>query len=219
MISSLVNVRRVMPAAAARLLDQREDLGIGNRFPVVAVAVPAAPGLLPEPPHLAQLVRDQRLARAGFGKLIELLPHPPRDVHAGHVVHGEDAHRHAEVGQRAIDLLGRRAILDEKLRFVHVGEHHPVADEPRRVSGDDADLAEALGDRQRRGQRPRGRGRAADDLQQPHHVRGAEEVEPDDLLRPLRHRGDLIDVERGGVRGEDRVRLRCQHRASGRSPS
>jgi hypothetical protein len=29
------------------------------------------------------------------------------DVDAGHVVHGEDAHRHAEVLQRAVDFLGQ----------------------------------------------------------------------------------------------------------------
>ena len=89
------------------------------------------------------------LRAPGFRELIELLPHAPGDVNAGHVVDGEDAHRHAEVGQRTIDLLGRRAVLDQELRLVHVREHHAVTDEARRVARDHADFAEPLRNRER----------------------------------------------------------------------
>ena len=48
---------------------------------------------------------------------------------------------------------------------------------------------------------------AAHDLEQPHHVRRAEEVMADHHSRPRGGRGDLVDVERRGVRREDRVGL------------
>ena len=48
---------------------------------------------------------------------------------------------------------------------------------------------------------------AAHHLEQLHHVRGAEEVHADDVLRALRHRGHLVDVERGGVARENRAGL------------
>ena len=48
---------------------------------------------------------------------------------------------------------------------------------------------------------------AAHHFQQLHHVGRAEEVHADHVLRALGERGDLVDVERGGVGGEDRARL------------
>ena len=47
---------------------------------------------------------------------------------------------------------GRGAFLDEELRLVHVGEHHPVADEPGAVANDHRHFAEPLGKRHDRGQ-------------------------------------------------------------------
>ena len=174
-----------MPASAAVRLDQRRARPrVGDRLAIVVVAVPARAGLLAEPAHLAEAVRDERPARAGVAELAQLLPHAPRDVEAGHVVHGEDAHRHAEVGERAIDLLRRRAFLDQELRLVHVGEHHAVADEARAVADHHADLAEPLGQRQRRGHGLGRGGSPADDLDQPHDVGRAEEVQADDGLGP-----------------------------------
>ena len=55
---------------------------------------------------------------------------------------------------------------------------------------------------------------AAHDLEQRHDVGGNEEVQTDELVGPLGHRRHLVDVERRGVRGEnrfgfhDRVELR-----------
>ena len=48
---------------------------------------------------------------------------------------------------------------------------------------------------------------AAHRLEQLHHVGRAEEVQADHVLGALGHRGDLVDVERRGVGGEDRARL------------
>src|SRR6185503_10427645 len=114
------------PAAYTRriggALDQRKHFGVRHRLPVVAVDVPPLAGLLPEAAHLTQRVRDERLAVARFAELIQFLTYAPRDVDPGHVVHREHAHRHAEVSQRAIHLLGRRPVLDEELALIHVGE-------------------------------------------------------------------------------------------------
>ena len=139
--------------------------------------------------------------------MAELLPDAPGDIDARHVVDREDAHRHPEVGQRAVDLLGGRALLDQELRFVHVRKHHPVADEAAAVPDDDRDLADTLAERQRRGQHVGRRLRAANDFEQPHDVRGAEEVQADDVLRPPGDAGERVDVERGRVAGEDRAGL------------
>ena len=85
---------------------------------------------------------------------------------------------------------------------------HPVADEAVAVSGDDADLSQLLGDRERARDRL-GRGvRAAHDLEQLHHVGRAEEMRPDHVLRALRDGRDRVDVEGRSVRREERARAR-----------
>ena len=75
----------------------------------------------------------------------ERLAGTPADVESRHVVDGEHAHRHAEVRERAIDLARRRALFDEILRFVHVGEHQAIADEARSVADNDAQFLQACG--------------------------------------------------------------------------
>ena len=68
-------------------------------------------------------------------------------------------HGHAEVGERAVDLLRRGALLDEELAFVHVREHHAVADEPRTVADDDAELPKLPGQRDHASRARRGSSR------------------------------------------------------------
>ena len=48
---------------------------------------------------------------------------------------------------------------------------------------------------------------AAHDLEQAHHIGGREEMRAEHVLGPLGHRPDGVDVEVGGVRGEDRAGL------------
>ena len=62
------------------------------------------------------------------------------------------------------------------------------------------DLADLLADRHRRGDDRVGRLLAAHVLEQLHHVGRGEEVHADHALGPRRDRGDLVDVERRGVR-------------------
>jgi hypothetical protein len=46
-----------------------------------------------------------------------------------------------------------------------------------------------------------------DDFHKPHHMGGREEMQADDVLRPRGRRRDLVDVEIGGVGGQNRTGL------------
>ncbi len=92
-------------------------------------------------------------------------------------------------------------------RLAHVGGEHAVADEARAVAGDHADLAHTLAELGG-GLKYRFRSlRSADDFQQLHDVRRAEEVQAYHLLRALGDGGDGIDIQRRGVAGQDAGRL------------
>src|SRR6185369_9434884 len=92
------------------------------------VAVPAGARLLAEAAGLAQLVGDDGLRRhARFGGLA--LARGPADVQAGEVAHAKRPHGHAELLQRAVDLLRQRAGVDQALRRGAVAREHAVADE------------------------------------------------------------------------------------------
>ena len=69
------------------------------------------------------------------------------------------------------------------------------------------DLLDLLGELHRGHQHVGRRLRAAHDLQQLHHVGRREEVHADHVAGPRDARRDLVDVEVGGVGGEDRARL------------
>src|SRR5688572_273391 len=210
---------RDWPAANAcrtgRPLDQRQHFGISSGLSVVAVEIPALAGFLSEAPHLTERVGDERLAVTRLAELIQLLAHAPGDIEPGHVVHCKHAHGHAEVGERVVYLLGRGPVLDEELRLVHVWKHHAIADEPFAVADDDADFAEPFGEQHGRGERLWRRRFTANDLDQPHDVCGAEEVQPYDLVRPRCGCRYRVDIERGRVRRDDAVRprdtIQCRH--------
>lgn len=72
------------------------------------------------------------------------------------------------------------------------------------VAGHHADLAHPLAQRQGRLQHRRRGLRAAHDLQQPHDVRRAEEVQAEHLTRTRGDRGDGVDVQVGGIAGQHR---------------
>ena len=142
-----------MPAAADVSSMSAITSGSGSGLRPLGDTGTALPVFCPKRPISQRQSATSGTPRAGFRELAELLPDAPRDVDARHVVHGEDAHGHAEVGEHAIHLLGGGAILHQELRLVHVGEHHAVADEPVGVGHDDTDLAQAGGQGQRRSQR------------------------------------------------------------------
>ena len=205
--SSSLILRGVMPLRGAVLGDQLLGHRVGDRVALAGlVAVPAGAGLLAEAPRLAQLVgHDRRAWHAGLGRLA--LARGPADVQAGEVAHAERAHRHAELLQRAVDLLRQRAGVEQALGRGAVARQHAVADEAVADARDHGDLLDLLGQRHAGGQHV-GRGlRAAHHFQQPHHVGRAEEVQADHVLRALGERGDLVDVEVRGVGGQDRTGL------------
>ena len=82
-----------------------------------------------------------------------------------------------------------------------------LPDEAGAYADEDADLADLLGELEARGDHGLRRLLAADDLEQSHHVRRAEEVQADDLLRPRGRARDLVDVEGRRVGRQDRVLL------------
>ena len=164
--------------------------------PRFVIVVEAGAGLLAAPALFAQDVPDRRALRR-LGR--------PADVETGKIAHRERPHRHAEVGQHAVDRPRRRAFENELHRLTLALGQHPVADEAVADADDHPDLADLGRERcDRRQDRFRGLG-AAHDLEEPHHVRRREEVHAEHVLRPLGHRRDVVDVEIGGVRGEDRA--------------
>ena len=110
-----------------------------------------------------------------------LLADAVADVEAGHVHHGVGAHGEAPGLERGVDVGGRRALEHHRLHLLEIGLDHAVADEAEADAGDDADLADALGDRHRCRERVLGGRLAAHDFEQPHDVGGREEMHADDI--------------------------------------
>src|SRR5216683_2969262 len=187
--------------------DQLVHDRIGNRVAFSRlISIPTSRGLLSKAPHLAQSIRDD-LSLAAWLLGVAALADQPAHVAARKVRHAKRAHRHPEAFHRAVDLRGQRAFLEEELGLPRVLVEHAVADEAVADAGDDARLLDLLRQRHRAREHVLGGGLAAHDLEQLHHVRGAEEVRADDVLRPPGEARDLIDVERGGIGGEDCSRL------------
>ena len=103
---------------------------------------------------------------AGYCDGVRLV-HVDADVDARHVEHGEDAHRHAPLLQRRIDLPRRRAFQHHALRLARIAFHHAIADEAVADLREHRRLAQRLGeihdraDPSRRGLRRCARLRAA----------------------------------------------------------
>ena len=141
--------------------------------------------------------------RRRLQQIAVFLPNAMAHVDAAHIVDGEDAHGHAEIVERLSRLVGGRAFFDEELGLAHVREHHAIADEAAAIADHDADLAQFLCERQGRRDDVVAGFCSAHDLHQPHHVRRAEEMQADDRFGALGGAGDFIDIERGGVGGQD----------------
>ena len=125
------------------------------------------------------------------------------DIQADQIGHGERPHGHAEIVQRLVDVVGAGAFLDQEFGLAPIGIESPVGDEPVADPGYHGLLVDRLGYRQGGGQHVGAGLVAAHDFQKLHDVGGAEEMHPDHILRPAGHRGDLVDIEVGGVGGKD----------------
>ncbi|MNM80049.1 hypothetical protein D3C81_919990 [compost metagenome] len=135
------------------------------------------------------------------------LAHQVADVDAGQVVHGEHAHGQAQAGEHLIHLGWRGAFKHQAVGFAGIGFEHAVADEAEAHAGNHRRLADPASQFESGGQHVR-RGLAGiDHFQQAHDVGWTEEVQADDVLGPAGHAGDLVDIQRRGVGGEDGARL------------
>src|SRR5688572_12198054 len=112
----------------------------------------------------------------------------------------------AALDHAGVDVLRRReARLHHPDRRQQVRDQQRVHDEPGAVLALDHALVEQVG-----GERPRAldglgaRHQAGDQLDQPQHRHGVEEVDADHLLGPPCRRAELHDRDRAGVAGEDR---------------
>mmetsp|Transcript_26934 Transcript_26934/g.50282 ORF Transcript_26934/g.50282 Transcript_26934/m.50282 type:complete len:311 (+) Transcript_26934:803-1735(+) len=105
--------------------------------------------------------------------------------------------------EHAVDAVRADAVIHEESRGLPVWEEDAVGGEAHAVAHRDRGLPKALrvadgvGD-----DLLRGRG-GADDLEEGHHVCGGEEVEADDAISCVGFFPDDVDVDGGGVGGED----------------
>jgi dihydroorotase len=128
--------------------------------------------------------------------MLELLAHVPHNVETGEIVHGERTHRHAEILERLVDLLHRRAFLDEELGLAKIRLDHAIADEAARVAREHGNLLQSLAERHRGGDYFVAARLAAYHFEQLHDIRRAEEMRPDDHFRAAGARSDLVYIER-----------------------
>ena len=110
--------------------------------------------------------------------------------------------------ERRVDLVGKSAVLEGEVRLMPRGRENPIADEPVADAAGDADLAERAGDRHAGRDRVPCAFAALDHLDEAHHVRRREEVQPDDVGGAAAGLCNDIHVEVGGVGGEDGARFR-----------
>src|SRR5712691_2900551 len=123
--------------------DDRLHRGIGlGRARAGLVAVPSGGGLLAEAPLLAEPIAHMRVAQVLPARGGLALADAPADIEPRQVLHGERAHGEAEIVDDLVDLLGRRALLDEELRLAEIRVEHAVADEAVAVTRQHPDLAD-----------------------------------------------------------------------------
>src|SRR5690606_4662511 len=161
------------------------------------VAVESVAALLTETAHLAQTVVQphDRLTTAHTGQLTGA----PAPIHTHHVVHAVRTHGHAQALPRLVDLPRSRAFQYYFAGLARVHGQHAVADETVAVARQHRLLADLLADGQAGFQHVLGGGFAAHHFQQLHDVGRAEEVQTQHLGRTLGRRGDLVDIQVGGV--------------------
>ena len=185
-------------SARREIEDQRLHLRRRRRQALGIIVVIAAPGLLAASILLAEDLAKRRPGR-GLAR--------PAEVETGEIGHGERPHRQAEIVEHPVDVPGQRPFEDELLRLALARRQHAVADEAMADADGHGDLAEPLGQRHRGRQHRRRRRRAAHHFDEPHEVGRREEMQPEHMVRAGHRRGDGVNVEVGGVGGEDRARL------------
>ncbi len=169
------------------------------------VLVEAVAALLTETLHFTQLVVQphDRLAATDAGQLTGT----PAQVNTHDVVHAVGAHRHAEALQRLVDFPRGGTFQYHFAGLAGVFFQHAVADKAVAVAGQDCFLADLLANSQAGVHDVLGSSLATNDFQQLHDVRRAEEVQTQNLSRTLGRGSDFVDIQIGGVGGQNRGRL------------
>ena len=127
-----------------------------------------------------RLIFDKRLTDAGLFQMAIFLADAPADVEPREIAGGERSHGHAEIGERLIDGFDAGAFFDQKLRLAAVRAEHAIADKAAAIADEHADFAEVSRKLHAGGDHFLAGGFAADDFEQTHHVRRAEEMRADD---------------------------------------
>ena len=161
--------------------------------------------LLEDVAVLGQLVQGLRLEEPVGERGVMRVEHVRADLQADELEQHERVHREPERLLRLDHGLERGALLDRVHRLAEQLGQHAVDHEAGRVLGDDRVLAQLLGRDHRGAERDLVRLGRVDDLDERHHRDRVEEVEADQALGVLQLRADLVDRERRGVGGEDRV--------------
>ena len=179
MISSRADRARRDALLGGLVADQRLDLGIGHRRARAGlVEIEALPVFWPKRPCLAQRVGDH-------GRQAARLAVAPADVEAGEVAHLERPHRPAEIGERLVDLAGRRALEQQRLGFEPTRARSmrlPTKPWQTPTTTGTLPIRRAMSTRS-----PAHRGAvfsAAHDLQQLHDIGRREEMQAEHILRP-----------------------------------
>ena len=172
-------------------------LGIRHGFSAF-VAVVAGAAFLSEMPLLVKLHHHGAVAGVGWqvtrtGALDDDFGHY---IDAGHVKHAARSHRHADGFDRAIDLRRRSAFHQKEIHLAPVGFRHAVANEPIANARYHGDLLDRASQFHHCRQHIRCRFRAADYLEQAHHIGRTEEVHADHIGRATGCLGKRIDIER-----------------------
>src|SRR5215470_6669585 len=74
-----------------RGLDQCVDFGIGNRFSIVAVPIPARSAFLPQPAQMVELFQDERNTLSRLFKMFIFLADSPGEIEATHILDRENS--------------------------------------------------------------------------------------------------------------------------------
>ena len=192
-----------MPRSLRELLDDVGHQRVRDRLARAGlVAVPAGARLLSVAPLFANRIGHHALIRRGVLGGAALAA-GPADVQAREVTDAKRPHREAELFERLVHLLRQRALHQQAVGGGTVLGEHPVADEAVADAGDDADLLDLLSHRHAGGEHVLRGLVAAHDLEQPHHVGGAEEMQANHVLRALGEAGDRVQVQRRGVGRQD----------------
>ena len=194
--------------------------GIGDGVALAGfVAIPARAGLLAEAAELADAIGDAHVAHLRMLGVVTLAD-VPADVVAREIRHAERAHREAEGfdGARR-PAWARRPLPASASACCEYGLIMRLPMKPSQTPATTAVLPMRLGQRHRGGQHVGTGLLRAHHFEQPHDVRGTEEMQTEHVAGALRERGDGVDVQRRGVGGEDRAAPGMSCPARGTRPS